>query len=271
VVGSRDLLMEFVRRDIRIRYKQAVMGFLWAIFMPLVVVLSGLVVRLVLSQFGDAQIDRAVIGGLAVKAVPWGFFVGGLGMATNSLVTNSNLLTKVYFPREVLPLSALMAQGFDTAVAALGVILLAPFLSATLSFALLWVPVLALLLFGFTLALGLAVSCANVFFRDVRYIVQVLLTFGIFFTPVFFEPEMMGDLGGQLIMLNPIAPLVEGFRLSVIDGANLLDVLTARVGGTTTVVWHPMYLLYSTAWTVVGLAVATKLFRSGMASFAEYA
>ncbi len=271
VLGSRDLLYELVRRDIRIRYKQAVMGFAWALFMPILVVLSGLVVRLIMSQFGSGDVDRAVVGGLALKAVPWGFVVGGLGFTTTSLVNNRELVTKIAFPREVLPLAALLAQTFDSSVAAVGIAVVLPFLGLTFSPALLWVPVLVALIFLLTLAGGLALSCANVFFRDVRYLVQVILTFGIFFTPVFFEPTMLGGLGSRLVMLNPFAPLLEGLRLAVIEGQNLLGSIVTTSGAEQLVEWHPWYLLYSAAWTFGGLALAARLFRNGVASFAEYA
>ncbi|MEM7417986.1 MAG: ABC transporter permease [Gemmatimonadota bacterium] len=260
-----------MRRDVRVRYKQAAMGFLWALFMPVVVVLSGLIVRLVMTQFGGAELDTSVIGGLAVKAVPWGFFVGGLSISTMSLVANRGLVTKVYFPREVLPVSALLAQGFDTTVATIGVIFMLPLIGGTLSVNLLWVPVLIVLLFCLVLALGLVFSCANVFFRDVRYIIQVLLTFGIFFTPVFFEPFMLGALGADLIMLNPVAPLLEGFRLTVIEGLPLTQTLTTEFQGDSIVMWRPAYLAYSAVWAIGGLAVASRWFRSGVTSFAEYA
>ena len=84
-----------------------------------------------------------------------------------------------------------------------------------------WVPLLVIILITITAAAGLFLSCANLFFRDVKYIVQVLLTFGIFFTPVLFEPAMLGPTGAQVVMLNPLAPLLEGIRLAVVQGHNL--------------------------------------------------
>jgi ABC-type polysaccharide/polyol phosphate export permease len=270
LAGARSLLFQLVRRDIRLRYKQTAMGFLWALFMPVLVVFSGVVVRLVIARFGGGPVDRAVVGALAVKSVPWGFVVGGLGFTTTSLVTNANLITKVYFPREVLPLAALLAQGFDSGIALLAAFLTLPLLGFVVGPALLWVPVLLLLLFLQVLAAGLILSCGNVFFRDVRYIVQVLLTFGIFFTPVFYEPAMLGGVGGVLVMLNPVAPLLEGLRLAVLQGHDLLHPVLVVSGGATVAVWQPWYLLYAAAWAVLGMAVATPVFRAGVTSFAEY-
>src|SRR4029078_9948944 len=129
------------------------------------------------------------------------------------------------FPREVLPLSATLAQTVDTLLGSVVVTLLIGFLCVRVSPALLWVPVLALLLYFFPAGVALFLSCANLFFRDVKYIVQVLLTFGIFFTPVLFEPAMLGPTLGTLAMLNPLAPLLEGLRLSVVAGHDLLTPL----------------------------------------------
>jgi lipopolysaccharide transport system permease protein len=270
VAGARDLVYELVKRDVRSRYKQAAMGFLWAILMPTMVVVSGVVVRLAMSQIGGAEIDRAVLGGLVLKSIPWGFVVGGLGFVTNSLVSNSNLVTKVYFPREVLPLSALLAQGFDSALALSVLFLALPFLEMQWTPALIWVPVLLILLFLLVLGAGMALACGNIFYRDVRYLVQIILTFGIFFTPVFYEPAMLGSFGSALIMLNPVAPILEGLRLAVMEGEGLLRPITAVVGEHPQVIWRPWYLVYGAAWSLLAPALAIPLFRRGVAAFAEY-
>jgi ABC-type polysaccharide/polyol phosphate export permease len=263
----RYLLYQLALRDVRIRYKQAVLGVLWAVFMPSLIVLAGLAVRVAMAHFSGEPVAGREVSALAVKAVPWAFFVGTLQFATGALTGNSNLVTKVYFPREVLPLAATGAQVWDAAISS-GVLLLAlPLLGVRPTAAMLWVPVLALLFLLATCAAALLVSCANLFFRDVKYIVQVLLTFGIFFTPVFLEPSMFGRTGSRVVMLNPIAPLLEAFRITVVDGRGLLHPL-ALAGGVT---WEPWWLAYSAAWAVLGCAGATLLFHRSQALFAEYA
>jgi lipopolysaccharide transport system permease protein len=269
---SRELLYQLTRRDITIRYKQAVMGFGWALFMPLMIVFSGLVVQLALANFSGRTLSASGLGGMAVKAVPWAFFVGAIGFATNSLVANMSLVTKVAFPRAVLPLSAVGAQCFDTAIALVALAIVLPLAGAVqASWALLWVPVMLLLLLCFTVACSLFLSCANLFFRDVKYIVQVLLTFGIFFTPVFFEPAMFGSRGAPIAMLNPMSPILEGLRLSVTQGHNLLEPLsTTLANGAVVTVWSPMFLLYACVVTLVGLPAAALLFHRSQYAFAEY-
>jgi lipopolysaccharide transport system permease protein len=269
---SRELVQQLVLRDIRVRYSQALMGFAWALFIPLMIVLSGTLVRVAMATVSGRALAPEVLGATAVKGIAWAFFSGALGTATQSLLSNSALITKLYFPRETLPLSSVLAQGFDTLIGVAALVVLLPFLGLHLSTALLWVPLLAVLLFTLTLVAALVTSCANLFFRDVKYIVQVLLTFGIFLTPVFFEPVMLGRIGGQLMMLNPISPLIEGLRLTIIEGHQLLSPLvTANAKGEQVLSWTPWYLAYSAIWAIVGLVGGMRLFRRSAVVFAEYA
>ena len=149
--------------------------------------------------------------------------------------------------------------------------LLLPFLGLTVSINLLWVPLLVLLLLTYTLACAVFLSCANLFYRDVKYVVQLLLTFGIFLTPIFFEPQAYGPIGARLLMLNPLAPIIEGLRLAVIDGRTLLEpVFEVNRRGVSILVWSPWHLLYSAVWAVGGLLVGLRLFRRVTYVFAEY-
>jgi len=267
---ARDLLYRFTARDVRIRYKQAVMGFAWALLMPVLIVMAGVIVRFAMAQVAGTRIDPRDLGGITVKAVPWAFFVGAVGTATNILTTNITLVTKIYFPREVLPLSAVAAQGFDSAIGAVAVVAALPFLGGQMTASLLWVPLLVLLIVLLTTGVCLFLSCANLFFRDVKYIVQVVLMFGIFVTPVFFEPAMLGARAAGLAMLNPLAPLLEGLRLALLAGHNLWQPLTLAQRGTDVVAWSPWWLGYSAVWSIGGLILATALFHRLQYLFAEY-
>src|SRR5213075_479022 len=111
---TRDLIHQLTLRDIRVRYKQAVFGFGWAVLIPAAVVCAGLVVRFALAASAGRTFATSEIANMAVKSVPWGFFVGSINASTSSLLGNLTLVTKVYFPREVLPLSAILAQSFDS-------------------------------------------------------------------------------------------------------------------------------------------------------------
>jgi lipopolysaccharide transport system permease protein len=267
----RELLVQLTRRDIRIRYKQAVMGFGWAVFMPVFVIGAGILVRYAMATLSHTPLRLDSIAGLAVKSLPWSFFVGSLGFAVASLTGNANLVAKIYFPREILPLSVTLAQAFDTSIGAGAVTVLLVVAGVRPAWTLLWLPLLVLFLLCFTLAVGLFVSCANLFFRDVKYIVQVLVTFGIFFTPVFFEPAMFGPSGSKLMMLNPLSPILEGFRLAIVQGHNLLNPLVvANASGLAVAAWTPWYLAYAALWSIGGLLASLVLFHRLEFVFAEY-
>jgi ABC-type polysaccharide/polyol phosphate export permease len=267
LVRYRELLAELVMRDLRIRYKQAVMGVAWAVLTPLVVALAGWVVRLAMSAMAGAPIDRSELAGVAVKAVAWSFFIGALGFGTASITANLALVTKVYFPRGVLPISAVLTQFVDSVVGGATLALVLPLLGVRPSLAALWFPPLVVLLLLLTTGITLLASCANVFFRDARHVVGIVTGFGIFFTPVFFDASAFGEGAARWLMLNPLGPILEGMRLSLVEGHDLLEPL---VGAQGRLLWSPWYLAASALWATAGLAVATVVFHRAEFAFAEY-
>jgi len=266
---SRYLLGQLARRDIRIRYAQAVMGFAWALLMPILTVLSGAIVRYILSRTSGTSFQGSDIPGVAIKAVVWGFFIGAMTFGVSSLVANMSLLTKVGFAREVLPLSSVAAQMFDSAIATVTLAIVLPFFGAVGSVQLLWIPLLVVLAVTWTTGLVMLLSCANLFFRDVKYLVQVILMFGVFFTPVFFEPAMLGRVGANLVMLNPLAGPMEGLRLVIMDGHNLAMPLHTGDGSATA--WNPLWLAWSAIVSTTTLILSLRLFRRFGHLFAERA
>ncbi len=266
----RGLLYELTRRDLRVRYKQTALGFAWAVLLPSLIVLAGAMVRFAMAYVGGRQLSATDVAGIAIKAVPWAFFVGSMSFATASLVGQANLVTKIYFPREVLPLAATLAQAFDACLGAVTLLIAFALLGVHYGLAALWVPVLVVCTFLLTAGLALLVSCANLFYRDVKYVVQVLLMFGIFFTPVFFEPVMFGALGARVMMVNPLAPLMEGLRLSVVMDHNLLDTLVVQGRHGMVLAWSPWYLVYSAACAIAALLAGLLLFHRAESKFAEY-
>jgi homopolymeric O-antigen transport system permease protein len=266
----RGLLYELTRRDIRVRYKQAVMGLVWAVLMPVLIVAAGALVRVAMAFVGGRPLVPQEVVGIAIKAVPWAFFVGALGFGINSLTGNSNLVTKIYFPREVLPLASTLAQMFDSSIGLGALLLVCLAVGVDFGLAAWWaIPLLGILV-AFTAGSALLVGCANLFFRDVKYIVQVLLSFGIFFTPVFFEPQMFGPTGARVMMLNPVAPILEGLRLSIVYDHNLLTPVVEMARKGAVLVWSPWYLAYSAGWSVVMLTGGLLIFHRTEPKFAEY-
>lgn len=262
VYDHRELLLALTYRDIRVKYKQAVMGMMWAFFMPVLAICSGIIFRLAMAFFSGREPEMTDMVAVMIKSVPWILFAGIVGGASNSLIANMALITKIYFPREVVPLSSLLSSLFDFLISLTGLIVLVGaiciFASTSpivLGWQLLWVPVLLGLLIFMAAGLGLMLSCANLFLRDVKYIVQVLLQFGIFFSLVYYTYTELGDWG-WILLLNPVAPLLEAMRTVVIDG-QLDPYLWPWVG-------------YSTAVATVGFVGACVFFERAEYLFAEY-
>jgi len=252
--ASRDVLLMLTWRDVKIKYKQSVMGFFWAILMPLVIVSAGVIVRYAFARLSGTPLRADDLALVTVKAVPWAFVVSAIRFASNSLIANTNLVTKIYMPREIFPLAAILSQLVDFAIASVVVTILFLFIGPPLTAAALWIPVFVALLIMMTTAAGIFLSAAALFFRDVKYIVEVVLTFAIFFTPVFYEASMFGEWG-SVLLLNPVAPLLEAI------GA-------AAVG-------HPLpdlaWLAYSAGVAVGGCVLALLFFKKVEPLFAESA
>ncbi len=210
----RELLYMLTYRDIKVRYKQSVMGFLWAILMPILIVMAGVVVRYAYALTSGKPLETSDIVSVAVKSLPWAFLVSSIRFGCNSLTNNRELVTKIYFPKEIFPVAAVLASLFDFFVASGALLILLLILRIRWSAYLLWAPVLLLMMVILATGVAMIVSAASLFFRDVKYIVEVLLTFGIFFTPVFYDVRMFGNKG-KWLLLNPVAPILDGLSACI--------------------------------------------------------
>jgi len=215
IYNRRDLLYILTWREITVRYKQSIMGMLWAVLMPGIIIFAGLIVRYAFANASGKSLAISDLTSVAVKAAPWAFFVSSIRFGTTSLISNTNLVTKIYLPRLVFPLAAVSAQFFDFLISA-GVVLSILLLAGTeWSIQILWVPVVVGTLVTMTMALAVIFSAASLFFRDVKYIVEVILTFAIFFTPVFYDSALLGHWS-PLLLINPVSPLLEAMASVVI-------------------------------------------------------
>jgi lipopolysaccharide transport system permease protein len=205
----RGLLYMIVYRDLKVRYKQSIMGFLWAILMPVLIVMSGILVRYGYSLATHMPLRTEDLASVAVKSIPWSFLVGSIRFSCNSLASNGGLVTKIYFPKEIFPVAAVMACLFDFLLGFAALVVFLAIIQVGWSVYLVWTPVLILTMLLLSTGIGMIVSAAGLFFRDVKYIVEVLLTFGIFFTPVFYDVSMFGNKA-KWLLLNPVAPILEG-------------------------------------------------------------
>jgi lipopolysaccharide transport system permease protein len=214
----RELLHIFVWRDIKVRYKQTVLGAAWAILQPF---LTMVVFSIFFGKLAKVPSDGLPYPIFAYCALlPWQLFAHSLQEAGNSLVTNRQLITKVYFPRLTIPLSAVLAGLVDFAVAfivLLGMMAwygIVPSLSAIFT-----LPFFILLAMATALAVGLWLAALNVEYRDVRYTIPFLTQFWLFLTPIAYPSSLIPEAFRPFYGLNPMAGVVEGFRWALLGTA----------------------------------------------------
>jgi lipopolysaccharide transport system permease protein len=252
LIKYKELLFIISWRDIKIKYKQSVMGFMWAIFMPIMIISAGILVKYAMAVVSGKPMVFADISTVSVKALPWAFFVGSIRFATNSLLGNTNLVAKIYFPKEIFPIASVISNFFDFVIAGITLAVILAVAQIGVSIHLFWIPVLLIVLIVQMIGLGMLLSAVGLFFRDVKYIVEVLLTFGIFFTPVFYDAEMLGRWS-TLILLNPVAPILEA----------LSDCIVHKQAPDL------FWVSYSTVVSFLILAIGYPIFKKLEPAFAE--
>ncbi len=215
VFERRNLLYMITWRDIRVKYKESVMGILWAVMMPIVIVCAGMIVKLAFAMMSGRHVHLLDVTSVAVKAAPYAFLVAAIRFGTASLITNQDLVTKIYLPRLVFPLASVCSQLFDLGIATVVVAIFLTFAGVGVTLHLLWLPVLLGTLVLLAAGLAILFSAATLFLRDLRFIVEAMLTVAIFFTPVFYEPSVFGKWAPALLV-NPISPILEGLTAVVI-------------------------------------------------------
>lgn len=214
---AREQVRSLSEREIRARYKQAVLGFAWAIITPvlLMIVFTLFFKRAANPKTGDIPYTLFAYIGL----LPWSFFSSSVSRGGQSLIGNSNLLNKVYCPREVFPLSSVAEAAVDNAisVSVLGVLFgihaFAPTATAV------WVPLLLLVQLAFTVGVTLVVSVVIVYLRDLRLALPIILQVGLFATPVAYPIDVVPEsLRQAYAAVNPLAPVIDGYRRTVLLG-----------------------------------------------------
>ena len=210
----RELLYFLVWRDVKVRYKQTVLGAAWAILQPFMTLV---VFSLFFGKLGRIPSEGLPYPIFSVAAlVPWTFFATGLGQGANSLVGSQNLIKKVYFPRLVIPIASVLSGVVDFALAFLVLLGMMLFYGIYPTLNLLWLPLLLLLALVTALGVSLWLSALNVQFRDVRYTVPFLTQFWLFATPIAYPSSLLPEPWRTVYGLNPMAGVVEGFRWALL-------------------------------------------------------
>jgi len=210
----RELLVRMTARDLLLRYKQTVMGFGWAIFMPLVntAIFSVIFTRVATIDVGTPYPVYAFCG-----LVAWNFFASSLRFSVTSLTSNPSLVTKVYFPREIFPFSAVLVSIVDFAVSATVLAALMLYYRVDVGWPILMLPVVFLAIVIFTAATSLLVSMANLFYRDVKYLFEIVIAVWMFATSVVYPIGRVGGRLGAALALNPMTHLIDAFRAVLLD------------------------------------------------------
>jgi lipopolysaccharide transport system permease protein len=266
LIEFRYLLYNLVLRDLKVRYKNSLLGVLWSMLNPLGLMLVFTALFTVLSSGDNAQNNFPIF--VLVGLMPWNFFSGTLMGGTNSITSNAPLVKKVYFPRELLPLAALLSNLVNFSIAAFIFIIMLYLFGLQLTIHALWVPVILVIQMIFMLGLCFLLGSLNVFYRDVMMVLEVVLLAWFFLTPIFY-PFSLFDNYAQLFgiefsparlmrWLNPMASIIDGYR-TVLWGANGL-------GG---VAMNPIYLLRTFITSVLVLIVGYTVFTRTEHLFSE--
>jgi lipopolysaccharide transport system permease protein len=209
----RELVYFFVWRDIKIRYKQTAIGAAWAILQPFLTMLVFTLFFGTLAHIPSEGLPYPIFYYSAL--LPWMYFAASLQNATNTIVENQRLVTKVYFPRLALPLSAVLSGLADFGVSFLMFLAMLIYYGTRISAAVIWLPVFLLLAVLTALGVGLWLSALNAMYRDVRYVVPFLVQFWMFASPVVYPSSLVPQKWRWLYGLNPMAGVIEGFRWSL--------------------------------------------------------
>lgn len=247
----RELFYILSWRDIRVRYKQTVIGALWALLRPLITML---IFTFIFGQVAGMAKDVTAPYALIVLCamLPWQFFATALSESGNSLVSNTNLVSKVYFPRMIVPASSVITSLVDFGISFLILAVMMAVYAYIPSWKMIFLPLFILLAFLASFGVGLFVTALNVKYRDFRFIVPFIVQFGLYVSPVGWTSDRIPEKWRLLYSINPMVGVIDGFRWSIMD--------------------MPMYwpaLLLSVTVTISFLIIGIWYFRKTEKSFAD--
>ena len=249
-VEYRELLWQMTVRDLLLRYKQTVMGYGWAIFTPVV---NTVIFTVIFTRVAPIATEVPYPLYAYCGLLPWSFFASSLKFAASSLTANTTLVTKVYFPRESLAFSAVLVSFVDFLVASTVLVGMMIYFQVDVSASVLFLPILLLIQIAFTAGLALILAMANMYYRDVKYIFEIVVTFWMFATPVLYPIELVGGRLGMALALNPMTPIIDGYRAVLLRG---------ELPATAPLLWTALV-------AVTTLAVGWSVFHQKEFQFAE--
>ncbi len=236
----RSVFYQLVRQYLVLRYRRTVLGFVWTLINPLLMLSVTALVFSTIFKLDLATYSTYLFAGM----VPWTFFSTSTTQACGSLISNEGLIKKIYLPKLIFPLSVCVGNLFDSLLSFAALFILIAIFGSTISWALLFIPVAFVLIFVFTLGVSLALATLTVYFRDVQYVVGILLQAIFFLTPIIYKRDGLSGWAADLVALNPLLHFIDLFRLPLYQ---------AVLPGWPTV-------LSASAMAVVSLAVGLLIF-----------
>lgn len=220
----RDLLLILTWRDILVRYKQTIMGIAWAFIRPL---LTMAIFTILFGKIAKLENDTGAPYAIVVFAalLPWQLFANGFAACSNSLVAGAGMLSKVYFPRLILPISSILTATVDFIISFIILLLLSLYFNYVPSINIIYLPFFLFLLFTTVFATGIWIAALNVEYRDFKHITPFIVQFGLYVSPVGFMSSVIPDKYIYLYNLNPLVGLIDGFRWCIL-GYGELNVLS---------------------------------------------
>jgi lipopolysaccharide transport system permease protein len=217
----RELFRVLAWRDVSVRYKQTVIGVAWAVIRPL---LGVLIFTIIFGRIAGLPSDGTSPYALMVFVgmLPWTFFSTGLSEASDSLITNANLITKVYFPRLIVPTATLGAAFVDFLISLVLLLMLMAWFRFLPDWRIVFLPVFIILLFSTTIGPALWISALNIKYRDFRYVIPFIVQLGVYVSPIGFSSSVVPERWRLLYSFNPMVGVIDGFRWCILGGQKQL-------------------------------------------------
>jgi lipopolysaccharide transport system permease protein len=217
----RELFLILAWRDISVRYKQTIIGILWAVIRPF---LTMVVFTVIFGRIANLPSDGSVPYALLVFAamLPWSLFSNALGESSNSLINNANLIGKVYFPRLIIPAATMVTAVIDFLISFIILAVMMAYYHFAPGWQMLLLPLFVILALVASLGPGLWITALNVKYRDFRYIIPFVVQFGLYVSPVGFSSKVVPEQWRLLYSLNPIVGVIDGFRWCILGGQSPL-------------------------------------------------
>jgi lipopolysaccharide transport system permease protein len=262
----RELFYFLAWRDILVRYKQTVIGIAWALIRPFLTMIVFTVVFGNLAKLPSQGVPYPIL--VFAGMLPWQFFASALSESSNSLISNANLISKVYFPRLIVPASAVIVSFVDFLVSGMILLGLMAWYNFVPSWRILTLPLFIGIAFAASMGAGLWLAALTVKYRDFRYIVPFIAQFGLYISPVGFSSSIVPERWRLIYSLNPMVGVIDGFRWAILSGVGSTQANASSTASLTPLLYWPGFAL---SMVLVALLFATGIwyFRKTERTFAD--